>query len=404
MLCKIYLLNDKKPNPATYWPAMIWCFLTSQASSDNIMQLTVEEKWAFLPSQWRFWWQEELGLSLEVPLPRFALKDKELKELETTVDTLEWRSLGQVMDEHMTFPEVRCPWGCGEFLHKTKKVPLEDFLDARSNGVFHSYAGVNKTHSWAWTIRPDFPTATTVLCNDEFRCQPTLAFDTFLGPCILCCRDHDANCKQAYIHVPSSPTGCLFSEQSNQLAQAVMKSRTLRPTKLNTYSDTYETATIMGGYDGLDCCYLMSAGRYVPTNKLAQLRDSLALAGRVDVRNHLLQLSQDREARNFMPMKNVQQKMRAAKTSFPNVAAFQASELAASTFVTLDDAITLQEETYNGATRVLKVFEEETGTDNLETFDSPWPKRILRECILSTNTAHDSCQFATTVTLLLLGV
>jgi hypothetical protein len=111
---------------------------------------------------------------------------------------------------------------------------------------------------------------------------------------------------------------------------------------------------------------------------LAQLRDSLALAGRVDVRNHLLQLSQDREARNFMPMKNVQQKMRAAKTSFPNVAAFQASELAASTFVTLDDAITLQEETYNGATRVLKVFEEETGTDNLETFDSPWPKRILR--------------------------
>jgi predicted GIY-YIG superfamily endonuclease len=376
--CATYLLSNGKPKAISYWPVMIWSFLTSQGSLEAVLELTLEEKWAFIPKEWRIWWFEELGCSLETPTCRFVLKDAELRILQATIDALEWRSLSLAMDKHMTYPEVRCPWGCGEFLHQTKKVPLEDFLDAKSNGAFRSYAKNNKTHSWVWTIRPDFPASVSVLSNDDFQCQPSLAFDTFLGPCILCCRDHNKNCKVAYIHVPSSPTGCLFSDQSNQIAQAVIKSRTLRPTKLNTFSDTYETATIMGGYDGLDCCYLMSAGRYTPTNRLALQRDALAISGREDIRHHLLQLPQNCEARNFMPMKNVQDKLRMADTAFPDVTSFQAAELRASTFVTLDDAIALQEETYNETSQVIKVFDDETGTNDLETFEPPWPKRILR--------------------------
>ena len=377
-LCKQYLLSDKKANATTYWPAMFWAFLTSRQLSNDVVHLTLEEKWGYLPSQWRLWWFEELNLDMDVPSPRFVLKDTQVDKLKEVVETLEWLSLSRAMDEHMTYPEVRCPWGCGEFLHLTKKVPLEDLLDAKSNGAFHSYAGIRKTHSWVWTIRPDFPTAASILCNDDFNCQPTLTFDTRLGPCILCCNDHDASCRQSYVHVPSSPTGCLFTEQSNQLAQAVIKSRTLRPTKLHTYSDTYETATIMGGYDGLDCCYLMSAGRYVPTNKLAQQRDALSIAGRSDVRTHVLQLPRDCDARNYMPTKNVQDKLRMADALFPNVPQLQSKELAAATFVALDDAISLQEETYNESTQVLKVVDPDTGTSNLEAFDPPWPKRIFR--------------------------
>lgn len=264
---------------------------------------------------------------MNIPDCRFVLKDNELRQLKDTVNTLEWLSLSEAMDDHMTYPEIRCPWGCGEFLHETRKVPLEDFLDAKSNGAFHSYSNVNKNHSWVWTVRPDFPSKNCYLSNDDFCCQPSLAFDDTLGPCILSCRNHDKSSKQAYIHVPTSPATSLFTEQSNQLAPAVIKSRTLRPTKFHTFSDTYETATIMGGYDGLDCCYLMSAGKYVPTNNLAQRRDALATAGRSDIRSHVLQLSQDPDARNYMPSRNVRDKLKRADTMFPDIARYQAKEL-----------------------------------------------------------------------------
>jgi len=59
----------------------------------------------------------------------------------------------------------------------------------------------------------------------------------------------------------------------------------------------------------------------------------------------------------------------------------------------LEDAITLQEKTYDGTTRVLKVFDEETGTDKLG--------RVR----VSTNMVHDSQELMMTArSLLLLGV
>ena len=79
-----------------------------------------------------------------------------------------------------------------------------------------------------------------------------------------------------------------------------------------------------------------------------------------------------------MPMKNVPEKLRAADALSRNVAALQGSELAALTFVTLESAIALQEEMCDGATRAMEVFEEEAGTNNLETLDLPWPKRTLK--------------------------
>jgi hypothetical protein len=49
--CKKCLLSDKKPNATTYWPAMLWAFLTSEPLSQNITHLTLEGKWAYLPCE-----------------------------------------------------------------------------------------------------------------------------------------------------------------------------------------------------------------------------------------------------------------------------------------------------------------------------------------------------------------
>ena len=243
-------------------------------------------------------------LSLTFPPPCFYLGTSDLEELQEAIDSLEWRKLGKAMDKYLACLSVRCPFGCSEFLHKCNKLPMEDFLVSRSNGCFKGYniAWSKKTKSWTRGIKPNFPSSATILENDiHLVCRPTIIIDDELGCCILACSHHNKSSFEKYIHPPESPTGTLYTNMSNQYAQAVIQSHMLRKTKLNSFTDTYQTAILQGGYDGLDTCYLTSAGRYVPTNNLAAQRDWMSISGCDDFCNHVSQLASNPEARNYVP-------------------------------------------------------------------------------------------------------
>ena len=128
--------------------------------------------------------------------------------------------------------QVRCPFGCSEFLHKVNTAPLEDFLWAFSNYQMKSYGtAVQKT--WTDCISPSFPS--TCLILEKFECSPSLAL-TDDGMMILCCREHSKHTKESYLHVPESPekTGSIFSPNGNAFAPVVIRSRNIRNFKVGT--------------------------------------------------------------------------------------------------------------------------------------------------------------------------
>jgi hypothetical protein len=98
----------------------------------------------------------------------------------------------------------------------------------------------------------------------------------------------------AYLHVPESPTGSIYTPNSNQYhAPTVICSRTLRNTKLNRFSDTYCTAVMQGGYKGFDSSFIKSMGRFSQADSLSLLWDSLSIPARDDVRCDVSSLCKD---------------------------------------------------------------------------------------------------------------
>lgn len=234
--CRSYLFSGTRASKAQqyYWPAMIWKFLTHSRIHEATVVLSPLEKWRLLPIEWRQWWID--AFQLEFPTVRnalchedasFTLVTDDLNEVNEAIRTLRWKDLGEMIDKFLGFPTVRCPWGCAEFLSRVRTLPFEEFLYQISNGSFECYGGTQgNENNWTSSIRPDFPSSVSILESD-ILCRPSLIVDDLDGICILCCEKHSKSSRGRYLHVPQSPTGILYTEHSNQYAQAVIRSRTL---------------------------------------------------------------------------------------------------------------------------------------------------------------------------------
>lgn len=371
-------------NPRSYWCAMLWRFLSSSLRNDqigcgerNVMRVDLQSKWALIPSPMRKWWLPECirydpSLTLDEPAPKFFLVTEERNQLLNAIYDLRWTALEEQLNLHLAYTEVRCPFGDSEFLHKTNLLPLEDFLTVFDNYRMNSFSRVETVLSWVHVIMPSFPCSCFVLENPSFRCRPCLVLDNKQGLSILACRNHNTTFKQRLLYPPTSPTGCLYSRNSNQYAPVVIQSRSLRKVKLHTYSDTYQTVKLTGGYDGMDTAYLTSYGRYVPTDKLSCLRDDLSISGRDDVKSHVINLCKDPSSRGYIPSADVKAKLRRAEITFPDVEKDCRVHLESSTTIPLSTAVSLQHDVYNDSTTCFEYTNPETGELKEEAFEKPW--------------------------------
>lgn len=294
--CHNYFFHSNgNPKSKDYWPAMIYCFLISSAENDNIVSLSLAEKWTFIPFEWRNYWlafiqQFDQSLQIDYPKPLFILGTRKLQKVTCAIESLDWRRISSILDKYLAYPTVRCPWGCSEFLHKSNSVPLEEFLAFKSNYMFNSY-GRTSTHSWTTSTRPSFPDTEFILENPDFPCCPTIVLDEFKGACILCCGNHSIRSKERILHVPGSQCGTLFTPLSNQYSPVVLRPRTLRTMKKSLQSDTYTTALLTGNFAGIDSCYLTGAGHFGTSNALADKRNLISCHGRPDIQSYICQLS-----------------------------------------------------------------------------------------------------------------
>ena len=83
--------------------------------------------------------------------------------------------------------------------------------------------------SWVDSISPSYPSSCLIL--EHFGCDPCIAI-TDEGAMILSCREHTVRNKDAILHVPESPTGCVYSPRSNGFAPVVATSRSIRSFKV----------------------------------------------------------------------------------------------------------------------------------------------------------------------------
>jgi hypothetical protein len=292
VLCSHSKACLQKGTTKGFWPAMVWSFLSSPDNENStLVTLSLQEKWKLVPLAWRGWWMEAFdcaGLTVHFSLPEVVDVTVDRNELISALSSLCWKRMAPAMDKHLAVPVVRCPWGCGCHLHQTNEVPHEDLLLVKSDFSFRSTSCCDHRHQqrkWVDSARPDFPCSTSMLENDNFICHPSIILKEN-GPCLLCCKKHDQNTIKRAVHIPSNPTGSLFTEASNQHAPVMLKSRTLRKEKSNQHSDTCKTAELQGGHNGVDSACCWSVGNRRIANHLNRRRDCLSLQGREDVRQH----------------------------------------------------------------------------------------------------------------------
>lgn len=387
LCCDAYIVEEGKAEkkPQYYWPAMIARYLFLENQDDSyILHQSMKEKWSLIPTEWRLWWITKVqtidpDLTLEYPEPKFVLATDQYNELMEAIGELKWLSLSKAIDKHLSHPSVRCPFGCSEFLHKTNKVAFEDFLTIQSNGCLNSYCDT-KQPCWTSGIKPNFPSKIAILDDSNFWCNPCIIVDDHAGIKILTCRYHNQNSRLSYFHVPESPTGTLCTPNSNNFAPAKIRTRTIRPAKLNGYSDTYELAMLQGGFDGMDSTYVSTSAKYDVHDELANKRDCLSIQGRDDMYYHVAQLSKNKFDKNYLPERYVEEKLRHAGHMYPNVSTQCQNQLAAATFMPLSQAVSIQEGMYNDTSCVLKIYKiprelGDTGKDIL--YKPKWPSRVV---------------------------
>lgn len=233
--CDRYLLEGS--NDATdYWPAMIYCFLSHKSLPDTV-DLSFVTKWSYIPLSWRRWWLPAFQNDIQdhVVEPMFDDVSADLSEAEEAIRGLKWKKLALYMDRHLAYPEVQCPFGCSEFLARTNKLPLKDFLWYVTNYQMKCHNPPTGKH-WTDHISPSYPS--TALILERFSCRPSIAI-TDDGPMILSCREHSTRSTEAYLHVPESPTGNMYSPNSNSYAPVVIRSKVNKNFKVGLVAPTY---------------------------------------------------------------------------------------------------------------------------------------------------------------------
>jgi hypothetical protein len=91
------------------------------------------------------------------------------------------------------------------------------------------------------------------------------------------------------------------------------------------------------------------------------------------------QLCRSRDSLTYLPRENVEEKLRFAEEQFPDMSlSANKEQLAGSTYVSISDAVALQEYSYNQSSISLTVQNENGDESEIKIFDPPWPLKTVR--------------------------
>lgn len=142
--------------------------------------------------------------------------------------------------------------------------------------------------------------------------------------------------------------------------------------KRNVRSDTYCTVEQVGGYSGVDSCYVTTSN-VLRADGLSSKRDALSIAGRPDIKAHLFDRCSDNSDPSFIPRRMIDDILRNAEREYP-APLDTLREWKSSSHIDCETALLLQEKTYDESSSTIRVYDKDNETrfeDKL--FVPPWP-------------------------------
>ena len=122
--CYVYLCTNEHHINKYAWSAYVWNFLARLVNGT-----TISQRWQALPQSWHLWWKDEAVRLLNVNFaaagpPLFVERTSDREEFLTMLKELK---LGDIMRtcNRLLYPDILCPWGCTEYIHKVHCVTLD---------------------------------------------------------------------------------------------------------------------------------------------------------------------------------------------------------------------------------------------------------------------------------------
>ena len=292
--CKQYLMS---PTNSTFqseefcWPSFFYLLLTNKLTRKKYKSYL----WRFIPRQFRFWWILHLksvypatyqDITIDKPSPIFNDLTSDIKHWNESIAMSTLPSLAKVCDD-LIIPKIMCPWGESVFIHKFGTVPIDIIFQRYLQKASIDLIDPKKLHKVKW-CREDYvrdENDDETWPNEEWKIRPTIAFINGV-PKVLTCPDHDGGTSDIMIH-PCRWKHSLPCNQSDQIAQVIVQSRTVKRAKASAYSTEWQMYEQKGCFSGLDTCNHVEFGRFDCHSILRHEVEDRAISNRYDVNCHL---------------------------------------------------------------------------------------------------------------------
>ncbi len=354
------------------WPSIFWRYL----SSKDLYKRHGYYIWRIIPLQWQKWWEKSLEMFLS---PRNMYENASLSDLDPCIIDVTERyndlekslidgELGSLMRscDNNLLPLVKCPWGCTEYYHMTGKLSIETifarFVADSETEKFMSYTA--RLHAIAITAgcRNDYLCVDSsfklscLLENPIWKIGPSVCFKNGI-PMFLTCRTHNNGSNKFYLHPPKNPFGSLPSNISDQISPAVVVPRTIKATKANKYSHSFNMQEMRCQFNGIDTLSITDKAIFI--NK------------RDDIKSYVSNLSKS----NKNVASNLSESLLNRASDIIENNNYVNTFKSGGSFVTVKDAIELQYQMKTGQTRVIeRIFQNQ----NIQQFHytPKWPMSI----------------------------
>ena len=340
--CSNYLTKDKGDTYENMWPSFVFYFL----SDENIEEVYGHEKWKYIPEKWRYWWSDYFSHITIESLPKSLFNDisEDQIKFQKLRDSDLLSEIAKGCDEFI-IPNVLCPWGCSEYIHKVGEFPIDLLIQRYTNDMNIILIHSVERCKYFFSTREDF-IRTDQYCYDNILLNPKWIVlpSMFIKPnnkgvfCATCC-NHNSGTLKKYLHVPRNPfRHNLPSNNSDQLCHAVIRPRSISGLKASKYSNAYQMHEQRGCFQGIDTCSIQKYGDFSYKEPILEENEALSLNQRDDLKELLSILEENKVLpvdKGYEMILDAEEKIKECEDNIQKCTH-------GSTYISIEDAIKLQ--------------------------------------------------------------
>jgi len=176
-----------------------------------------------------------------------------------------------------SFPCVKCPAGCFEYMEKCVAIPYKHFIAWKFSISIHKGEA-----EYFKGVRQDWPSSSIQL--DKFHVNPGLIVNE-RGLCVMLCESHGKGLLKRIIHVPMNPILKEGLPYPDMNAAATLQPNVIRKGQMGAWTNSNHVVRAVGGYTGISSSSIaMKIDNAVKDERLA-MSTALAMNHRPDITN-----------------------------------------------------------------------------------------------------------------------